>query len=331
MNWDSLRSLAEGRPWVAAIAGAVSLAGAGVGVIASGVDVLDLVEGRAPAAVAEAERREATAIQAVADAASAQAAAQADAKAWATAVSTNSPAAYDFYLQTFPAGAFVEQAKEAQARLTSVNQVARGAPFALESLHPTVATAVAAAREAAREAAAQQTQAERAANMATAAAAQARNGARGYGKLRMKDRDTYEGEVSGGKAEGLGVYVQGDAPFTGDRFQGQLVGGAWNGVGVYEAANPGVQRPARYGGEFTAGRLSGAGVIMRPDGVRQAGAVVDGALNGHGVETRADGSRLEGEFRNGAPEGFCALWSADGALIEAGRYEAGALVQPLRL
>jgi hypothetical protein len=331
MNWDFLRSLTESRPRIAAVLGLISLAGATVGAIANGVDVLGIVGGQKPseAQMAEAQAREATAIQAVADAASQRAAAEAESQAWATALQTNSTAAYDFYLATYPSGAFAEQARAAKSRLQAT--AARTGAFSLSQLHPTVAAAVEAARQAAQDASARQTQAERAANMAAAAAAQAKGGARGFDTLRFRDKDSYEGEVAGGKPEGLGVYIQGDAPYTGDRYQGQLAKGVWSGVGVYESANPGPQRPTRYGGEFAGGRLSGSGVIMRPDGGRQSGAVVDGALNGHGVDARADGSRFEGEFRKGAPNGMGVLWSTDGAVLEAGRYEDGVLVQPLRL
>ena len=334
MNWESLRALTENRPRLAAVVGAISLVGAGIGGIANGVDVLDVLGGdptSRKAAMAAAQVRETEAMQAVTRAAEQHGAVQAEAQAWAAAAAANTSAAYDFYLTAFPDGAFRAQAEGAKLRLASVSAGAGLPRFSLDRLHPTVASAVAAARDAARDAAARQTQAERAANMAAAAAAQARNRERGFDTMRFRDRDTYEGEVAGGKPEGLGVYTQGDGPYAGDRYQGQLAKGLWSGVGVYESANPGPQRPARYGGEVTNGHLSGAGVIMRSDGGRQAGAVIDGALNGHGVETRADGARVEGEFKDGAANGYGVLWSPDGAVVEAGRYEAGRLVQPLPL
>ena len=330
MAWDSIRDLAASRPRLAALIGAVSLAGAGVSAVVNGADVLDLVGGKArtqQTALVEAQVREEKAMQAATTATEQRVAAQAEFNAWSTSVSTNTVAAYDFYLNAYPAGAYRQKAEEAKTLLAS----AHPSGFSLARLHPSVASVAAAARDAAKDAAAKQTQAERLANMAAAAAAQARNHARGTGTLRFRDRDSYEGETAGGKPEGLGVYVQGDAPYAGDRYQGQLVRGQWSGLGVYESAAPGPQRPARYGGEFTGGHLSGAGVIMRGDGGRQSGTVVDGALNGHGVETRADGSRFEGEFKDGVPQGYGVLWSAEGRVVEAGRYEAGQLVQPLRL
>ncbi len=334
MSWESIKGLAEGRPRLAAVIGAISLVGAGIGGIANGVDVLDIVGGKSStqnAAITSAETQKAAALQAVTSAAEQRGTVQAEAQAWSTAVQTNTTAAYDFYLTAFPDGVFRVQADAAKLRLASVATDAGLPRFSLDRLHPSVAAVVAAAREAARDAAAKQTQAERAANMAAAAAAQARSNERGFDTMRFRDKDTYEGEVASGKPEGLGVYTQGDAPYTGDRYQGQLAKGLWSGVGVYESANPGPQRPARYGGEVTNGRLSGAGVIMRSDGARQAGTIIDGALNGHGVETRADGARFEGEFKDGAPQGYGVLWSADGKVVEAGRFEAGLLVQPLPL
>lgn len=330
MNWDTIKDLAEQRPKVAAVVGLISLMGAGVGAIANGVDVLDIVGGKAEqekVAKATAEAREAKAIEAVATQAKASAAAQAEAQAWTTAVQTNTLAAYDFYLQAFPDGHFKPQAQEARTRLASVQTASR--PFDPTRLHPTIAAAVSAARDAAKDAAAKQTQAERAANMAQAAANQARAGARGYSVIKFRDRDVFEGEVSNGKANGLGVYVQGDQRFAGDKFQGQLALGMWQGVGVFESTSGEAGRPARYGGEFTGGQLAGMGVIMRADGVRQAGAVVNGALTGHGVETRGSGERVEGEFKNGLADGYAAHWAADGRVIESGRFEQGRLVQPM--
>lgn len=332
MNWDSLRDMAGSRPRLAAVIGAVSLAGAGISAVVNGADVLDMVGGKAKteqAALAEAQVREEKAMQAATTATEQRVAAQAELNAWSTALGVDTVAGYDFYLSAYPAGAYRQKAEAAKARLRAASAVL--APFSLDRLHPSVSTVVAAAREAARDAADKQTQAERLANMAAAAAGQARAHAPGASTVRYRDRDVYEGEVAGGKPQGLGVYVQGDAPYAGDRYQGQLSGGLWSGVGVYESASPGPQRPARYGGEVTNGHLSGSGVITRSDGARQAGAVIDGALNGHGVETRADGTRFEGEFKDGLPQGYGVLWSADGKVVESGRYEAGKLVQPLPL
>jgi len=255
MNWDSIRDLADTRPRLAAMLGLISLVGAGVGAVANGVDVLDIVGGKSEqekVAKATAEVREAKAIEAVATQARESASAQAEAQAWTAAVQSNTVAAYDFYLRAFPNGYFAPQAEVARMNLASAQSGAAIArPFDLGRLHPTVAAVVSAARDAAKDAAAKQTQAERAANMALAAATQARARARGYGVIRFDDRDTFEGEVSEGKPNGLGVYVQGDPRFAGDKFQGQVAGGVWNGVGIFESTSGAPGRPARYGGEVS--------------------------------------------------------------------------------
>ncbi|MDZ4775475.1 MAG: hypothetical protein SGJ23_01660 [Alphaproteobacteria bacterium] len=334
MNWETIKDLAESRPRMAAVVGLVSLLGAGAGALANGADFVDMLGAKtsqSDATRVAAQARDAATLESVATEAKVNAAAQAEAQAWTTAVQTNTVAAYTFYLDAFPGGFFEKQAKEARTKLVSAASETSRPPFDLGRLHPTVAAVASAARDAAKEAAAKQTQAERAANMAVAAATQARANARGYNVIRYRDRDTYEGEVSNGKANGLGVYVQGDARFAGDRFQGQLLGGMWNGVGIFESTSGQAGRPVRYGGEFTGGQLVGMGVIIRADGSRQAGAVVSGALTGHGVETRADGRRFEGEFRNGQANGFGVLWSSQGRVVEAGRYESGRLVQSLSL
>lgn len=335
MNWDTLKDLADSRPRVAAVVGVISLIGAGVGAIANGVDFFDVVGGRdqqEKAAKANAQARETQTVEAIVSQAKVNATAQAEAQAWTAALQTDTVAAYDFYLRAFPGGYFGAQAEAARTRLVSaMRDSSAGRPFDIGRLHPTIAAVVSAARDIAKDAAARQTQAERAANMATAAASQARARTRGYDKIRFRDRDTYEGEVSGGKPNGLGVYVQGDPRFAGDRFQGQFNAGLWSGVGIFESSSGEPGRPTRYGGEFTGGQLAGLGVIIRADGSRQAGAVINGALTGHGVETRSDGARFEGEFKNGRPDGFGAHWSSDGRVIDAGRFEEGRLVQPLTL
>lgn len=332
MNWDSIKDLAGARPRMAAVIGLISLVGAGAGALANGAKVFDVFndDGRAPTqSAAPSTQTDERALEAILAEAKVNAAAQAEAQAWTTAIQTNTVAGYDFYLDAFPKGYFRTQAQTARTKLVSASREIARAPFDVRRLEPTIAAAVNAARQAAKDAAAKQTQAERAANMAVAAAGQARLKTRGYDVIRFRDRDRYEGEVSGGKAHGLGVYVQGDRRFAGDRYQGQLVNGLWSGVGVFESTSGAAGRPKRYGGEVTAGQLVGMGVIIGADGARQAGAVVSGALSGHGVETRADGRKFEGEFKSGAPHGLGALWSADGRVEEAGRYEAGRLTQSI--
>ena len=50
---------------------------------------------------------------------------------------------------------------------------------------------------------------------------------------------------------------------------------------------------------------------------------------GRGVMTFANGQRYEGEMVNGKRNGFGVVWSADGQVVMAGRFENGALVEPL--
>jgi len=328
VNLDWIRELASSRPRIAAIVGFVSIVGAGAGAIANGSKVFDVFGPTRE--VSATESLDAGSLETIIAKAKVDAAAQVEAQAWTTAVQTNTIAGYDFYLDAFPKGFFRAQAREARTKLASATREGTPRPYDVRQLHPTVAPAVVAARNAAKEASARQTQAERAANMAFAAASQARAKARGYAVLRFRDRDTYEGEVAGGKANGLGVYVQGDRRFAGDRYQGQLSAGYWDGIGIFESSSGEAGRPARYGGEFVRGRLIGMGVIIRVDSTRQAGAVVDGVLTGYGVETRVDGQRIEGEFRNGVPEGLAVRWSADGRRVEeVGRFSAGRLTEPL--
>lgn len=328
MSWDGVRSaLSEKRP-VTAIIAAIGVAGAGVSAVLNGADVMDLINGKGKAeqtAIVQAQERESEALKTAASTEK-LAAERNELAAWATALELNTADGFSFYLRTYPEGT---HRAEAEVALTSASQRPRNA-FRAEQLHPTVAIAVATARQAANDASAKKLEAEAVARRAAAAAlqAQGRTPPRGYISFRNAEKDLYEGEGASGRAEGVGVYIEGDAPNAGDKYQGQLSAGRWNGLGVYESVAATAAKPARYAGEFQNGRFSGSGVAMRADSASQAGIFLDGGLNGPGVETRSDGSLLEGEFRNGAAHGLAVLWSPSGAIIEAGRYENGVLVQP---
>jgi hypothetical protein len=328
MSWNPLTNLlAEGRPRLAALLGVVTLGSAGVGAVVNSAQFMDMLGARNDheiAAKVEAEARQEQAMKQIAADATALAQTEADVAAWKMAVSTNSVTAFDYYLRTYPNGRFKTEAAAAKAKLeAAAAAVASARAFDLRVLHPSIVNAVEAARKAAQDAASRQTDAERTAALAQAAAAQTGGKSK---SLKLRGGDSYQGEADWKKPQGLGVYTAA----AGDRFAGQFQAGVWSGLGVFESQRPGAQRPARYSGEVRDGKLSGSGVIVRADGVRLSGVVTDGVLNGPGVETRTDGKRFEGEFKNGAPEGFGVLWSANGRVLESGRYQGGALAQPLQ-
>lgn len=342
MSWEVVRNLTAGRPRLAVAVTSLSLLGAAAGAVANYAQVSELLRGAdAPIDArtrTEIEAREAKAIEAATSAAQARGAAEMEAKAWTAAQSANTAAAYEFYLQAFPNGLFHAEAETAKARLvvaaatptTPATAVLTSKPLAkpfdLAALHPTIASAAATARKIADAADDRLAEAEQTASRAQAAAEQAKARQKGFETIAFKNGDRYDGAVARRQPNGLGVFTQGQ-----ERFQGQLVDGRWSGVGVYEYAASGGDKPVRYGGEVQAGRLTGTGVAQLKDGARLSGAMSDGTLNGYGIETFPDGRRLEGEFKNGAANGYCVLWSAEGHVIEAGRYETGALVQKLTL
>ncbi len=234
----------------------------------------------------------------------------ADDNAWAGAMRTGTPAAYAAYLDTWPAGRHVADARAAMLL-----------PAASQSREPQLPANVLASVTAAREAAAQ---ADRQATLARARAAEsdraaqaAAESASGSARAEAQGGVVYAGQVRDGGFTGPGVR---SGP-AGDvvRYRGDLRRGVAEGVGVVEfAESSGAQR---YEGEIAGDRPSGAGVTTWTNGNRYAGTPARGVL------TYGDGRRYEGDLRDGAPEGAGALWSADGALLHAGTWSRG---QPLR-
>lgn len=232
----------------------------------------------------------------------------ADDAAWARALREATPAAYAAYLETWPQGWHV-----ADARAAMLLPAASREPV----LAPDVASAVNAAREAAAQGERQSAAARARATEADQAAAAAARGDAGFRQV-TTNGFTFAGRTASGAFTGPGV--RSGAAGEAMRYRGDLRNGVASGVGVIEFA-PGGSGALRYEGEIAADRPAGAGLTVWSNGNLYAGTASQGSL------TYGDGRRYEGEMRDGAPEGAGALWSADGALLQAGRWSRGQAVR----
>lgn len=196
----------------------------------------------------------------------AEAGAEADAAAWLDAARINTPAAYEAYLEAYPAGLQATAAREALSVLR------KAPPFGVVSLDPDVRRAVLFARNTGAEAV-------RRAEAARAKAASVSQGEGGY-----------RGELDEGGASGLGVseYSAGSelAPSGALRFEGEHAAGEISGLGVIYWRN----------GDTLAGRLgpdrSGSGVLQFANGQRYEGEIRQGRRSGLGVLWTASGDPI---------------------------------------
>ncbi len=240
-----------------------------------------------------------------------------DEAAWQRARMSNSIAAFEAYLKTYPSGLHAEEARV---------ELARPAPFSLDALSPELAAAAGAARRAQGTARERAAAAREEAAKAKAIAASARNGVDGMAVVRSPQGDEYAAQVANGVISGLGVRVNGGGASAGDQYSGQLNGGRSDGLGVYEYgenANNSAAGAARYEGEHEGDNASGYGVTYWKNGDYLAGET------GRGVITFANGNRYEGQLRNGVRDGLGVIWSSSGEVVMAGRWQNGQLVEPM--
>jgi peptidoglycan hydrolase-like protein with peptidoglycan-binding domain len=247
-----------------------------------------------------------------------------DAADWSDAKALNTAPAYQAYLAAHPNGATVADAHAAIARL------ARPAAYAVTQLAPQVRQAVESARQVQVTATARAAAARNTAARADAVAAAARSGSAGTQILTAADGARYESQVSAGAPNGLGVKVSSGAA-RGDKYRGELRSGLGVGLGVYEFAdNPNNAQSGalRYEGEHANDQANGLGMTYWKNGDTFAGQETAGGA-GRGVMTFANGQRYDGEMTNGKRNGYGVVWSADGQVVMAGRFENGALVEPM--
>ena len=243
---------------------------------------------------------------------------------WSEAKAANTAGAYQAYLTAHPTGANLAEAR------ASIAKLARPPEYNLTQLAPQVRQAVETAHQVQATALSRAAAARNTAVRADAVAAAARSGSAGTQILTAADGARYESQVSAGAPNGLGLKVSGGAA-KGDRYRGEMRSGLGVGLGVYDFSdNPNNAQSSalRYEGEHANDQANGLGMTYWKNGDTFAGQETAGGA-GRGVMTFANGQRYEGEMVNGKRNGFGVVWSADGQVVMAGRFENGALVEPL--
>jgi len=128
------------------------------------------------------------------------------------------------------------------------------------------------------------------------------------GRLRctFTDGRRFDGQVRGGKANGLGKMW---FP-NGDRYDGTFADGLFGGSGTYWYASG-----ARYDGGFANGLRGGSGTTVWPNGSRYSGGYVNNKPNGFGTVTTSNGTN-SGAWRDGCLDS--ARIAIDATLAECG-------------
>lgn len=135
----------------------------------------------------------------------------------------------------------------------------------------------------------------------------------GHAALSWPDGSKYDGDQTGGKFNGQGVFISAQQ----DRLQGTWKDGALNGDATVTWANGN-----RYQGGWSNGKAEGRGVETWANGDRYDGDWQAGIAQGHGVQVWANGQRYEGEWQNDMPNGTGTLVRPDGTQF-AGKFVDG--------
>jgi hypothetical protein len=124
----------------------------------------------------------------------------------------------------------------------------------------------------------------------------------------------FEGTMSGGKANGEGVFEgqeQGGKTqgADGSRYQGELSMGVPQGEGFEVTADG-----AAYHGDFSAGERHGHGALLFVDGGIYEGGFEDGKAHGKGVFTNLFGDTVEGTWNAGMANGEFIVTKGNGTV-----------------
>ncbi len=156
------------------------------------------------------------------------------------------------------------------------------------------------------------------------------------GSLALTDRRIYEGEISDGKANGIGLMTYPN----GDRYYGKFVNNGRHGKGTLFYANGN-----KYEGDFANDEITGSGTLVWTNGDHYSGGWLNGKFsgygtfvwssgdtysgewqnekfNGYGTFSWAEGSKYEGEWLDGSFNGYGTFTSADG-LRQTGQWKNG--------
>ena len=244
---------------------------------------------------------------------------------WSQANATNTAAAYQDYLNTFPAGQYARTARnrlevlkqkqppeaEPTTVLPSVGTAAPKGPStevparqaaapdkpAIQTVRPTGPTVQAGAAPAIGQSEPPAAPSKPPSNAPPTREADG-SGPRQGSTIRVAGQ-TFMGNFMVDPASGI---ISGSGRVTwnnGDRFDGTMVNGVKQGQGEFVWANG-----QRYQGSWARDLPNGSGALHFANGNDYAGQVRDGVPNGKGSLKYADGSHYQGGFSNGLPDGM---------------------------
>jgi hypothetical protein len=128
----------------------------------------------------------------------------------------------------------------------------------------------------------------------------------GHATLSWPDGSKYDGEQTGGRFNGQGVFVSAQQ----DRLQGNWKDGTLSGDAAVAWANGN-----HYQGGWSNGKAEGHGVETWANGDRYEGDWHAGMAQGHGVQVWANGQRYDGEWQDDMPNGIGKLVRPDGTQL----------------
>lgn len=136
------------------------------------------------------------------------------------------------------------------------------------------------------------------------------------GALTLPDGSKYQGEITGGSANGQGIVTQTSGKAF--RYVGEVRNNAIDGYGTIIFKDN-----EKYIGDFVQGVFEGQGTLTKADGGIYSGQFLGGAYHGRGTLTDSAGNRYTGDFRNGLRHGQGTLTSANGDRFN-GEFREGA-------
>ncbi len=126
---------------------------------------------------------------------------------------------------------------------------------------------------------------------------------RHYGKIVLRDRSVYKGEIRNGVPHGYGELVKLDK----SSYQGEFVEGKLHGSGTFK-----MPYVVEYEGQFQNGCFHGVGIATYPDGSKYEGEFREDLYYGYGKRTCADGAIYRGYLVDGFPHGKGETVDAEG-------------------
>ncbi len=121
----------------------------------------------------------------------------------------------------------------------------------------------------------------------------------GDGESTYRNGNSYIGKYLKGKRNGTGKFIWAN----GDKYQGEFLDDVKHGKGNYYWGGKSSSHGDKYDGEWVQGNRTGKGVYLYANGDKYEGQWLNGLRHGKGTFTWVTGSTYEGSFYNGEKSG----------------------------